>query len=172
VWRVGGRSADTGRANLLVVDVTGLHHDFVEAAHLAQAFGTSPLVLVDRDVDGVGSSAALSSLSCVEYERSPLGLRRLQAAFRTLLHHRRPPPRGWRPARDGAGGDDTYQFAQLPSPRLDLLIQDALRALGYRRRRHSSSLPLIEMLAEPPYVQSRGPSSETLCLIASQPSNR
>jgi signal transduction histidine kinase len=168
----GRRFADTGRANLLVVDVSEQRPDVVEAARLAQAFGTSPLVLIDRAVDGAAASPALAGLSCVEYERSTLGLRRLQAAFRTLLRQRRPPPRRWRPASDGTRRGETYQFDQLPAHRLDLLIQDMLRVLGYRRLRHSSTLPLVELLAEPPYIQGRGPTSESLCLIASQPSNR
>jgi signal transduction histidine kinase len=168
----GRRFADTGRANLLVVDVSEQRADFVEAAQLAQAFGTSPLVLIDRAVDGTAASPALASLPCVEYERSALGLRRLQAAFRTLLRQRRPSPRRWRPTSDDARRGETYQFDQLPPHRLDLLIQDMLRVLGYRRLRHSSSLPLTELLAEPPYLQGRGSNGETLCLIASQPSNR
>src|SRR5688572_28209180 len=166
------RFADTGRANLLVVDVSGQRPEFVEAAHLAQAFGTSPLVLVDRDGDGSTPTPAASPLSYVEYERSALGLRRLQAAFRTLLRQRRPPPGRRRPAPPGSRRGETYQFDQLPAYRLELLFQDVLRTVGYRRLRHSSSLPLVEMLAEPPYLRENGSANESLCLIASQPSNR
>src|SRR4051812_35433724 len=134
----GRRFADTGRANLLVVDVTDQRADFVEAVHLAQAFGTAPLVLIDRAVDGVAAAQSTSSLSYVEYERSTLGLRRLQAAFRTLLRQRRPSPRRWPSPRDLSPRGDLYRFDQLPPHRLDLLIQDLLRVLGYRRLRHSS----------------------------------
>jgi signal transduction histidine kinase len=166
------RFADSGRANLLVVDVSGQRPDFVEAANLAQAFGTAPLILVDRDLDGSTASSAIAPLSYVEYERSALGLRRLRAAFRTLLRQRRPPPGRWRPAPAGSRKGETYQFDQLPAHRLELLIQDVLRSLGYRRLRHSSSLPLVEMVAEPPYLHTQGSAGESLCLIASQPSNR
>jgi signal transduction histidine kinase len=166
------RFADTGRANLLVVDVSGQRPEFVEAAQVAQAFGTSPLVLIDRDGNGSTPMPATSPLSYVEYERSDLGLRRLQAAFRTLLHQRRPPPGRRRPPPPGSRRGETYQFEQLPAYRLELLVQDALRTVGYRRLRHSSSLPLVEMLAEPPYLPSNGSAGESLCLIASQPSGR
>jgi signal transduction histidine kinase len=167
----GRRFADTGRANLLVVDVTGERPDFVEAARLAQAFGTAPLILVDRDVDGstpASSAPSVSPLPYVEYERSGHGLRRLQEAFRTLLRQRRPPRSRWRSPPAGSSTRETYQFDQLPMHRRELLTHDVLRALGYRRLRHSTDLPLIEMLAEPPYVDGRGLSSETLCLIASR----
>jgi signal transduction histidine kinase len=164
------RFADTRRANLLVVDVTGQGADFIEAAQLAQAFGTSPLILIDREFNAV--TPLPPQLPYVEYDSSPLGLRRLQAAFRTLLHQRRPPPSKWRPARASSGQRETYQFDQLSAHRLELLTVDVLRSLGYRRIRHSSSLPLIEILAEPPYLHTQAAPSESLCLIASQPSNR
>lgn len=166
------RFADTGRANLLVVDVSGQRPEFVEAAQLAQAFGTSPLILVDRDGNGSTPAPSGSRLAYVEYERSTLGLRRLQAAFRTLLQQRRPPHGRRRPPPTESRRGETYQFDQLPPHRLELLFQDVLRTVGYRRLRHSSSLPLVEMLAEPPYVQANGSASESLCLIASQPSSR
>jgi signal transduction histidine kinase len=166
------RFADSGRANLLVVDVSGQRPDFLEAAQIAQAFGTSPLILVDRDVDGSAPSPATSPLAYVEYERSALGLRRLQAAFRTLLRQRRPSPTRWRPTPAGARGDESYQFDQLPPHRLELLFQDVLRSNGYRRLRHTSNLPLVELLAEPPYLRANGSANESLCLISSQPSNR
>jgi signal transduction histidine kinase len=166
------RFADTGRANVLVVDISGQRPEFVEAAQLAQAFGTSPLVLIDRDGNSSTPAPSTSPLSYVEYERSAIGLRRLQAAFRTLLRQRRPPPGRRRPESAGSGKGETYQFEQLPSHRLEMLFQDLLRALGYRRLRHSSSLPLVEILAEPPYLQANGSASESLCLIAFQPSSR
>lgn len=167
----GRRFADTGRANLLVVDVSGQQPEFVEAANLAQAFGTSPLVLLDRAADGASSSSALTSLACVEYERSPLGLRRLQAAFRTLLGRRRPSPNRWRPPPADPPRGGTYQLDQLMTFELELLMQDALRALGYRQIRHTSSLPLIDMVAEPPYVNAARANGDRLCLIALQSAN-
>ncbi len=164
--------AESGRANLLVIDISAQRPDFVEAARVAQAFGTAPLILIDRDADGVSPPPVSWQPSYVEYERSTLGLRRLQAAFRTLLRQRRPPPRRWRRARGGPRDGEGYQFDQLPPHRLDLLIQDVLRNAGYRRLRQSSGLPLIEMLAEPPYLHSRGSAGESLCLIAAQSSHR
>jgi len=166
------RFAESGRANLLVVDVSGQPPELVEAARVAQAFGTSPLILVDREAAGPSPDRLPSHLSYVEYEPSALGLRRLQAAFRTLLRQRRPPRRRMRPARADAREGETYQLDQLPPHRLDLLIQDMLRSLGFRRLRQSSGLPLIAMLAEPPYLHHRGSSSESLCLIATQTSPR
>jgi signal transduction histidine kinase len=47
-------------------------------------------------------------------------------------------------------------------------MQDLLRVLGYRQIRHSSSLPLIDMVAEPPYVNPSRSSGDSLCLIVSQ----
>jgi signal transduction histidine kinase len=164
------RFADTGRANLLVVDVSDRSAELVEAAQVAQAFGTSPLILVDRST---GSPVPLSpQLPLVEYERSQQGLRRLQAAFRTLLRQRRPPPRRWQPSQHSAGQRDRYQLDQLSGHRLELLTLDLLRSLGYRRIRHSSILPMIELLAEPPYLHAQASAGESLCLIASPASTR
>jgi signal transduction histidine kinase len=167
----GRRFADTGRANLLVVDVTGQQSDLVEAAHLAQAFGTSPLVLIDRAVDGAASSATAGSLTFVEYERSPFGLRRLQTVFRAILRQRRPSPSRRRPAPPNVPRGEAYPLDQLPSFELESLMQDVLRVLGYRQIRHTSSVPLIDMVAEPPYVNAGRSNGDRLCLIALQSAN-
>src|SRR4030095_12953252 len=63
----GRRFADSGRAHVPVVGLTGGRQDFVEAAHLAQAFGTAPLILIDRDGEAGPPSPAVSSLAYVEY---------------------------------------------------------------------------------------------------------
>ena len=168
----GRRFAATGRANLLVVDVSDGRPDFLEAAQLAQAFGTAPLILIDRELDGAAGTPGGSTLPYVEYERSQPGLRRLQAAFRTLLRQRRPPRNRWRTPSDTALLGETYQFDQLPAHRLELLVQDVLRNLGYRQLRQASGLPLVDLLAEPPYLHGRGAAGESLCLIALQSSHR
>ena len=124
------RFAESGRANLLVVDVSDQRPEYVEAARVAQAFGTSPLILIDRDIDGAEPGPLTRHLSYVEYDPSALGLRRLQAAFRTLLRQRRPPPSRWRHARGRPHDGEAYQFDQLRSHRLGLLVQEVLRNAG------------------------------------------